>query len=298
MIPDGDHGNLSWQTPVSVPGAPAGGGGGRGGTGTGTASAAAGGTAGAAPNAPGGGPGSSAGSGGGAGAVARDAGSPDTRPSDAIASAPAPNAAASDAISSAGTAPSDELYDPKNLPRFDLEIPPESIAGLNKDGRAYARATLKYGAETVADIGVHLKGEASFRPLAKKAAFKLKFDEFVPDRTFRGLERMTWNNMMEDPSFIAERLSYLVFRTAGLPAPRANSALVYVNGAYYGVYTNLETEDKTFLRAYASTTVRTFNNLMGPPRWPTGPGYGCAGYRQSSRQVAPITTAVASAGID
>jgi hypothetical protein len=61
---------------------------------------------------------------------------------------------------------------------------------------------------------------------------------------------MTLNNMMEDPTFIAERLSYLVYRSAKLPAPRANSALLYVNGQPYGVYTNLETEDKTFLRRW------------------------------------------------
>src|SRR5262249_13624676 len=61
---------------------------------------------------------------------------------------------------------------------------------------------------------------------------------------------LTLNNMVEDPSFLAERLAYDVFRSLGLPAPRCNSALVYVNGQFYGVYANVEAVDKPFLRRW------------------------------------------------
>ena len=143
-----------------------------------------------------------------------------------------------------------ELYDPTNLPRFDITLPQESMDGLNMDPDTYVPGELRYGDEVVANIGVRIKGEYSKRTLAQKAAFKLKFDEFVDKQEFRGLRRMTLNNMIEDPSFIAERLSYHVYRAAGLPAPRCNSALVYVNGELFGVYANVETEDKTFLRRW------------------------------------------------
>jgi spore coat protein CotH len=143
-----------------------------------------------------------------------------------------------------------ELYDPTNLPRFDITLPQESMDGLNMDPDTYVPGELRYGDEVVANIGVRIKGEYSKRALAQKAAFKLKFDEFVDKQEFRGLRRMTLNNMIQDPSFIAERLSYHVYRAAGLPAPRCNSALVYVNGEFFGVYANVETEDKTFLRRW------------------------------------------------
>jgi spore coat protein H len=140
--------------------------------------------------------------------------------------------------------PSAELYDPANLPHFELELPQTSIDALWADPRTYVPGTLHYGAETVANIGVRLKGEWNFRDLGAKAAFKLKFDEFVPDQEFRGLRRMNWNNSLEDPSFVAERLVYDTFRAAGVVAPRANSCIVTVNGELYGVYVNVETEDK------------------------------------------------------
>jgi hypothetical protein len=152
--------------------------------------------------------------------------------------------------SGGGADPSAELYDPDNLPRFDVALPEGSIQALGMDPSSYVRATLSYDGTTVSDIGIRIKGEGSLRTLDQKAAFKMKFDEFVPDQTFLGLRRLTLNNMVEDPSFIAERLAYTVYRNAQLPAPRANSALVYVNGEYFGVYANVETEDKTFLRRW------------------------------------------------
>jgi hypothetical protein len=147
-----------------------------------------------------------------------------------------------------------EIYDRSKLPRFDIELPAESIEALNQVSGSddplqgeYVSATLRYDTLTVTNIGLRIKGEGSFRTLAGKPPFKLKFDEFVNGQTFFGLKRLTLNNMVEDPSFLAERLAYNLFRHAGLPAPRCNSALVYVNGDFYGVYANVETEDKTFL---------------------------------------------------
>jgi hypothetical protein len=152
----------------------------------------------------------------------------------------------------AGTAadPSTELYDPDTLPRFDIELSDASISALNADPDTYVTGTLRYQGESITNIGIRIKGEATKRSLDKKAAFKIKFDEFVSQQQFHGLRRLTLNNLVEDPSFLAERLAFHMFRAAKLPAPRANSALVYVNGEYFGVYANVETEDKTFLRRW------------------------------------------------
>jgi hypothetical protein len=165
----------------------------------------------------------------------------------AAANGGAPTAGASGSAATAGANLSDELFAEDRLPRFDITLPPESITALNKDPGIYARGSLKYADITLADVGVRLKGEASLRTLDKKAAFKLKLDEFVGKQTLLGMKRITLNNMVSDPTFMAERLAYHLFRFAKLPAPRCNSALVYVNDEFYGVYANVESEDKTFL---------------------------------------------------
>jgi spore coat protein CotH len=243
----------------------AGAGGASGGTG-GSVAGGGGSVAGSGGSAPAGGTsgagGSAAGSGGASAATAGSGGASAGSGGDAAGSGGASAGTAGSGAGSSGAPAVDlsvELYDPENLPRFDIDLPQASIDTLNlvtgsDDPRQddYVTATLSYEGETVANIGLRIKGEGSFQPVARKPALKLKFDEYVPQQSFRGLRRLTLNNLFEDPSFIAERLAYDVYRAAGLPAPRCNSALVYINGTFYGVYANVESEDKTFLRRWFS----------------------------------------------
>jgi hypothetical protein len=147
-----------------------------------------------------------------------------------------------------------EIYDPDNLPRFDLEIDAAGLAALRTKPREPVRATFRHRDEVLVGVGVRLKGEYSFRPIDGKPSFRIKFDEFTDGQKFRGLSKLVLNNTVQDPSFLSERMAYGLFRAVGMPAPRANSALVYVNGAFYGLYTNVEAADKALLsRWFAST---------------------------------------------
>jgi hypothetical protein len=156
-------------------------------------------------------------------------------------------------VVSATADPSDELFAAENLVRFDIELPPESMQALRERPGEYASGNLRYRDQSLASIGVRLKGEASFRELDDKPAFRLKLDELVPGQRLFGLKRLTLNNDVQDPSSLSQSLVYRVFREARLPAPRCNHALVYVNGDYYGLYSNVETEDKAFLSRWFSS---------------------------------------------
>jgi hypothetical protein len=157
------------------------------------------------------------------------------------------DAVAIDAGPDAGPDPTYDLYDPAVVRDIHITLPPASVAALNADPRTYVSGDLEVDGETVTNVGVRLKGEYNFRTLDQKAAFKIKLDEFVTGQTFHGLHRMTLNNSIEDPSFVAERLVYVAFRAAGVSAPRCNSARVFVNGELFGLYVDIETEDKTFV---------------------------------------------------
>ncbi len=149
--------------------------------------------------------------------------------------------------------PSDELFAAENLVRFDLELPPESLRALRDSPDDYAVGSLRYRDLRLESIGVRLKGEASFRELDDKPAFRVKLDEFVSGQRLFGLKRLTLNNDVQDPSSLSQSLAYRLFRAAGVTAPRCNHALVYVNGEYYGVYSNVESEDKPFLARWFSS---------------------------------------------
>lgn len=80
-----------------------------------------------------------------------------------------------------------------------------------------------------------------------RPSLKFDFDEFVDDRTYNEMSRMTLNNNYQDPGAVRQCMSYDLFRKAGLVAPRCNFARVTVNGEDLGIYTNVEPIKKPFL---------------------------------------------------
>jgi hypothetical protein len=150
------------------------------------------------------------------------------------------------------------LFDPGAVVEIDLTLPQESIDALNADPGEYQDGTFsltttsdKYGP---LDVGIRLKGAASFRPLSGKAAFKVKMSHSVPGQLFFGLKTLTLNNMVQDPSMIHETLAYEVFRSAGVAASRTGYAYVRVNAQDYGVYLNVETLDDVMLPRWLEST--------------------------------------------
>lgn len=153
------------------------------------------------------------------------------------------------------------LFDPTAVAEIDFTLPPASLQKLDEDPETdeyqHAEITVKAGGEThnLADVGFRLKGgHGSFRELTGKAAFKVKFAEFVKKQKLLGLKKLTLNNMVQDPSMVHETMVYKLFRALGVPAPRTGYAFVRVNGEPYGVYLNVETYDDVMLpRLFAST---------------------------------------------
>jgi hypothetical protein len=163
----------------------------------------------------------------------------------------------------AGAALSAEtMLEPTTVVVIDLQLPQASIEALEDEPDEYVQGTMAvYETDGtpagVADqpvapgtitVGIRLKGSlGSFRNLDGKAAFKVKFNEFVKGQKFLGLKKLTLNNMVQDPSMLRESLAYPAFRGAGIPAPNTGYAYVYLNGIDYGVHLNLETMDDVAL---------------------------------------------------
>lgn len=156
----------------------------------------------------------------------------------------------------------DWMYQPDALVEIDLGgLSEAELDELEAEPTEEVHGTfeLKVGGVTEAafeDVGIRLKGGVgSFKPIKTgKAAFKIRFDKFVKDQLFFGLQRLTLNNMVQDASMVHETLTYEIFRALGLPASRTGYALVRVNGEFFGVYLNIETLDKIFLEDHFAST--------------------------------------------
>ena len=108
-------------------------------------------------------------------------------------------------------------------------------------------ATVTVDGQTHADVGVRKKGFVGSQS-STKPSLKLRFDKYIDDQSLPGgMNRMTLNNSVQDPSMINTCLSYRVFAAAGNPTPRCNFATVSVNGTDLGLYVHVEEFKAPFL---------------------------------------------------
>ncbi len=158
-----------------------------------------------------------------------------------------------------GTDAASGLFDPMKVADIDLTMSNSSINNLTQEacnGGDYqpGSLTLRYNSPTAGlttigpiTVGIRLKGcLGSFRDLNGKAGWKIKINQ-VSGQTLLGLKRLTLNNNVQDSSMIHQALSYRVFRSMGVAAPRVGFATVSLNGNEYGLYSNVETLDKIAL---------------------------------------------------
>ena len=122
----------------------------------------------------------------------------------------------------------------------------------------------------IRNVGVRQKG--SYTRRFEKLSMKIKFDAFVEGQTFMGLKRLTLNAMMQDFSMLHETTAYKLYRSAGIPAPRTGYARVKLDGAYLGLYVNVESIDKSMLKRWFSHTGHVYS---GPVKCDLVPGKNC-----------------------
>lgn len=168
--------------------------------------------------------------------------------------------------------PANWMYEPTTFTEVRLTLPPASIAALEAEPKEYVEGEFSL-AETDGTpgnvgpfsapltVGIELKGNlGSLRSVNEKAAFKIKFDKFVEGQRFLGLEKMTLNNMVQDPSMIHETTTYQAFHDMGVPAPHVGYSYLTVNGKSYGLHLNIETQD-------AQSTENAFGTpFLSPPQ--------------------------------
>lgn len=107
------------------------------------------------------------------------------------------------------------------------------------------------------NVGVRYKGYSSYSSTRKKNPFNIDLDYALPDQNHLGVQKIKLSNVIQDPSFIREILSYEIGRKY-MPASKANFAMVYVNDAFIGVFTNVESIESDFLQTYFHSSGNTF----------------------------------------
>ncbi len=151
-------------------------------------------------------------------------------------------------------APAD-LFDDQTLRTLELEFSQDDwweLLAANYGTDVNIPADLTVDGVVYPGVGVRFKGSSSYGGLPEgsvKASFNLSIDETDPDLRLYGVKTVNLNNAFLDPTFVREAL-HSWFCRRYLPCPRANHALLSINGESWGVYVNVEQLNKDFLRAW------------------------------------------------
>lgn len=145
------------------------------------------------------------------------------------------------------------LYDQDTLQSFALDFSPEAWSQVQNDCWAGAQvwrpARFTHEGSTQ-DVHVRLKGNWSWS--CDKMQFVVSFNhpDDDPEGRYQGLRKLVLDAPWYDHSLVHERLAFPLFAARGLPYSCANNARLDVNGAYYGLYANVERLDKEYLQRH------------------------------------------------
>ncbi|MFN0036323.1 MAG: CotH kinase family protein [Saprospiraceae bacterium] len=101
-------------------------------------------------------------------------------------------------------------------------------------------------------VGVKYKGNSSYSLNNAKNPLHVELNFVKQGQNYNGVKDIKLGNGFADPTFVREPLSYEIARKY-MDAPRANHAKVWINGTYWGVYGNVESVNKQFLRNHYYT---------------------------------------------
>jgi spore coat protein CotH len=149
-----------------------------------------------------------------------------------------------------GPSPSDALFDPSRVIQIEIRLDPKDWLArrishpildetgdisVTEKGYKYYRGEVVIDGHIVKSVGVRKKGAVGSMNSARPS-LTIKLDEYVKDQGFSGLDMLTLNHCLQDPTKAREFLAYSFMQRAGVPAPRGNLARVTVNGEDLGIY--------------------------------------------------------------
>jgi hypothetical protein len=132
-----------------------------------------------------------------------------------------------------------------------VRISNTGMEALRSDPRHYVPVEVEVEGRVLRGVGLHLKGSAgSKRSVDDRPAFTLNFDRFNSGQRAFGLQKLHFNNSVQDGSGINESLASRTYRAAGIPATRVTHALLTFNGQFQGLYVVKEPYDDDYLRRH------------------------------------------------
>ena len=128
-------------------------------------------------------------------------------------------------------------------------------------------ATVIVDGKTYQDVGVHFRGNSSYRtvPQSLKHSLNLAFDFARPKQEIGGYRTLNLLNSNNDATFVRTML-YSEIARHYLPIALTNYMRVVINGESWGVYINAQQFNKDFVREWFGSSKGARWKVPGSPR--------------------------------
>lgn len=161
---------------------------------------------------------------------------------------PTPNEENDEVASPTLNVANETVFLPYVVHTIEFTFTPQAYNQISQPARPEVHVAMEIDGVTYPDIGLKLKGSASYQSMDGKPAFMVDLNNFVAGTKFRGLKAFKLHNgVVLDPTRNRDYLTYQLAREAGLMGSRVGWADVYCNGEYFGIYIFVEKPDDEFI---------------------------------------------------
>ncbi|MCX6244398.1 MAG: CotH kinase family protein [Bacteroidetes bacterium] len=163
----------------------------------------------------------------------------------------------------------DDLYDINRIPEIRITFRDKNWKHLldslifTGDGTGRILGDVTIDGKTIAGAGIRYKGYSSVNTDEMKNPFNIDLQYSQNNRNYQGYTNLKLSNVIDDPSFVREALSYEIARKY-MPASHANFANLYINDTLTGLYTNVESVNRKFILDYFPSNGNAF--FKGSPQ--------------------------------
>ena len=143
------------------------------------------------------------------------------------------------------------LFDQSTVHKIEITMDGWDDFIDNCTDEKYRACAVTIDGEVQGTVGIRAKGNTSLSSMAQydndRYSFKIEFDHYQKKKTYRGLDKLSLNNIIQDATYMKDYWSYTFMNQMSLASPLCSYTEIYVNGEYWGLYLAVEGVEEAFL---------------------------------------------------
>ncbi len=159
---------------------------------------------------------------------------------------------AAESAVSADYADETTLFDSSRVHTINLIISEENWNDMTSHAleEKYVTCDAEIDGELIRNIAIRPKGNSSLTSIKNQGSthfsFKIEFDHNDPSVTYYGLDKLSLNNLGQDPSCMKDFLAYHLMNDMGVAAPLSSYTVLQLNDEDFGLYLAVEAVEDSF----------------------------------------------------